>query len=85
MYTYRELYLRYTRADQVAERIRRESEGEDIAYTVASPDMWQKRGAVLKANGGFEGESIAELFSLSGVPLTPADNSRIAGWQRVRS
>ena len=85
VYTYRELYLRYTRADQVAERIRRESEGEDIAYTVASPDMWQKRGAVLKANGGFEGESIAELFSLSGVPLTPADNSRIAGWQRVRS
>ena len=45
VYTYRELYLRYTRADQVAERIRRESEGEDIAYTVASPDMWQKRGA----------------------------------------
>ena len=52
---------------------------------MASPDMWQKRGAVLKSCGGFEGESIAELFALSGVPLTPADNSRIAGWQRVRS
>ena len=85
VYTYRELYLRYTRADQVAEKILEQSAGEDIAYTVASPDMWQKRGAVLKSCGGFEGESIAELFALSGVPLTPADNSRIAGWQRVRS
>lgn len=85
VYTYRELYIRYTRADQVAEKIRELSAGENIAYTVASPDMWQKRGAVLKSCGGFEGESIAELFALAGVPLTPADNSRIAGWQRVRS
>ena len=84
VYTYRELYLRFTRADRAAELIRQQSEGEDIAYTVASPDMWQKRGALLKANGGFEGESIAELFSHGGVPLTPADNSRISGWQRVR-
>lgn len=85
VYTYRELYVRYTRADQVAERIQELSGNENIAYTVASPDMWQKRGAVLKSCGGFEGESIAELFALAGVPLTPADNSRIAGWQRVRS
>lgn len=42
-------------------------------------------GAVLKGHGGFEGESIAELFSLSGGAADPADNSRIAGWQRVRS
>lgn len=85
VYTYRELYLRYTRADDVAARIVKESAGEEIAYTVASPDMWQKRGAVLKGEGGFEGESIAELFALAGVPLTPADNSRVAGWQRVRA
>ena len=62
---------RYTRADQVAERIRRESEGEEIAYTVASPDMWQKRGAVLKANGGFEGESIAGAFFTLGGAADP--------------
>jgi phage terminase large subunit len=84
VYTYRELYVRHTRADAVAAQMRALSEGEAIAYTVASPDMWQKRGAVLKSEGGFEGESIAELFALSGVPLTPADNSRVAGWQRVR-
>ncbi len=85
VYTYRELYVRAVRADEVAARVRALSEGEKIAYTVASPDMWQKRGAVLKAEGGFEGESIAELFAKSGVPLTPADNARVAGWQRVRS
>ena len=85
VYTYRELYIRETHAADVAAKICELSKGEEIAYTVASPDMWQKRGAVLKAEGGFEGESIAELFALSGVPLTPADNSRVAGWQRVRS
>lgn len=85
VFTYRELYVRAMRADEVAAKVRELSAGETIAYTVASPDMWQKRGAVLKAEGGFEGESIAELFAKSGVPLTPADNSRVAGWQRVRS
>ena len=85
VYTYRELYIRETRADEVAAKVKELTGAEDIAYTVASPDMWQKRGAVLKSQGGFEGESIAELFSISGVPLTPADNSRIAGWQQVRS
>ena len=50
---------------------------EDHAYTVASPDAWQKRG-----NGGIEGESIAETFLLNGVPLIPADNSSVIGWQR---
>ncbi len=84
VYTYRELYVRGVRADQVAGRILALSLGEEIAYTVASPDMWQKRGALLKSEGGFEGESIAELFALAGAPLTPADNSRVAGWQRLR-
>lgn len=85
VYTYRELYVRAMRADQVAGRILALSQGEEIAYTVASPDMWQKRGATLKSEGGFEGESIAELFARAGVPMTPADNARVAGWQRVRS
>ena len=84
VYTYRELYVRQMRADDVAAKILALSQGEQIAYTVASPDMWQKRGAILKSEGGFAGESIAELFALAGVPLTPADNSRVAGWQRVR-
>ena len=84
VYTYREMYVRQTRASEVAELAKKLSEGEDIRYTVASPDMWQKRGTVLSTYGGFEGETLAELFSLSGMTLTPADNSRVAGWNRVR-
>ena len=84
VYTYRELYVRRMQASEAARRIRELTGKEHIAYTVASPDMWQKRGAILKSEGGFEGESIAELFAREGVPLTPADNARVAGWQRVR-
>ncbi|MEG1548318.1 MAG: phage terminase large subunit [Clostridia bacterium] len=85
IYTYRELYVRCVRAEEVARRIKELTGDEYAAYTVASPDMWQKRGALLKSEGGFEGESIAEIFALCGVPLTPADNSRVAGWQRLRA
>lgn len=68
VYTYRELYLRYTRADQVAERIRRESEGEDIAYTVASPDMWQKRGGGAEGQRRLRGgEHSGAFFTLGGA------------------
>ena len=84
IYTYRELYVRQTRAADVARQAIELSRGEDIRYTVASPDIWAKHGATLTGAGGFEGESLAELFALSGMPLTPADNSRIAGWNRVR-
>ena len=76
---YRELYVRRTLSSEIARRVRALSEGERIAYTVASPDAWQQRG--LK---GAEGESIAEVFSHNGVPLIPADNARVPGWQRVR-
>lgn len=79
LYVYRELYLRKTLSSEIAKRVKALSEGERIAYTVASPDAWQQRG--LK---GAEGESIAEVFSHNGVPLLPADNARVPGWQRVR-
>ncbi len=85
VFTYRELYVREMRADVVAKKIVELSGNENISYTVSSPDMWQKRGAILKSEGGFEGECIAEMFMHGGVALTPADNSRVAGWQRVRS
>ena len=79
LYVYRELYLRKTLSSEIARQVKTLSEGERIAYTVASPDAWQQRG--LK---GAEGESIAEVFSKNGVPLLPADNARVPGWQRVR-
>ncbi|MBQ1818167.1 MAG: phage terminase large subunit [Clostridia bacterium] len=83
--TYRELYVRGMRAEEVAKRVAELSHGEDIAYTAASPDLWQKRGQTLRTAGGFEGECLAEVFQKCGVPVTPADNSRVAGWQTVRS
>ena len=82
--TYRELYVRQTRAEDVAKRVRELTGEEEIAYTVASPDLWQNRGQRLRTSGGFEGETLAEIFIKSGMPISPADNTRIAGWQRVR-
>ncbi len=77
---YRELYERFTLASAMAARIAACSEGEKIAYTVASPDAWQRRGT----GDEMTGESIAEVFGRGGVPLIKADNARVAGWQRVR-
>ena len=79
LFVYRELYLRKTLSSEIARRVKALSEGERIAYTVASPDAWQQRGMK-----GAEGESIAEVFSRNGVPLLQADNARVPGWQRVR-
>ena len=82
--TYRELYVRQTRAEEVAKRIIELTGDENIAYTVASPDLWQRRGQSMVTRGGFEGESLAEIFAKCKVPLAPADNTRVAGWMRVR-
>lgn len=79
IYTYRELYVRHLNASEIAKLILEMSEGEEIDYTVASPDMWAKRG-----NDSLKGESKAETYMLNGVPLIKADNSRILGWSRMR-
>lgn len=77
VYTYRELYINQTMASDMAKKIVELSKGEAIDYTVASPDMWQKRGS------GMHGESIAETFITAGVPIVRADNDRLNGWQRM--
>jgi phage terminase large subunit len=82
IYCYRELHIRQTLASDLAKMIVDMSKGEDIAYTTASPDMWQKRGMGIYKDPTI-GESIAETFDRNGVPLQQADNSRIIGWQRV--
>ena len=82
--TYRELYVRQMRAELVAKRVIELTQDEQIAYTVASPDLWQNRGAARAVKGGFEGETLAEIFIKSGLNISPADSSRVAGWQRVR-
>ncbi|MPM76822.1 hypothetical protein SDC9_123821 [bioreactor metagenome] len=75
IYTYRELYVRFTLASQVAELIAGLSSAEHISYITASPDIWQQRGG---------GDSIAELFMARGLPIERADNARMLGWNRVR-
>ena len=80
IYVYREIYKNHVLASDMAREIRERSLFEDISYTVASPDMWQRRG-VKDAMGG---EAIAETFMKLGVPLIKADNSRVVGWQRLR-
>jgi len=78
-YVYRELTLRETLARDVAEKIVELTGDEKIAYTVASPDMWQRRG-----HSSIDGESIEETFMKHGCPLVRADNNRVIGWNRVR-
>ncbi|SDJ61024.1 phage terminase large subunit [Paenibacillus naphthalenovorans] len=84
VYTYRELYITQTNASDVARKIIELSQGENIEYTVASPDMWHKRGTAMASNGEVKGESIADIFMDNGVWLDKADNSRILGWNRMR-
>ena len=76
---YRELYVTEMLSSRVAQKVRELSLGEKIAYTAASPDAWQQRGLP-----GAEGDCIADVFAKNGVPLLPADNRRIHGWQRLR-
>ena len=76
---YRELYVTETLSSRVAQKVRELSLGEKMAYTAASPDAWQQRGLP-----GVEGDCIADVFARNGVPLLPADNRRIHGWQRLR-
>lgn len=85
IYTYREVYINQTNASDIAKKILDLSRGESIEYTVASPDMWHKRGgAMVSKDGQMKGESIAEIFMDNGVYLEKADNDRIIGWTRMR-
>lgn len=84
VYTYRELYITQTNASDVAKKIVELSGNENIEYTVASPDMWHKRGTALSRDGEMKGESIAEIFMEAGVWLNKADNDRLQGWTRMR-
>ncbi len=79
LYVYRELYVRRVMCPDLADRVRALSEGEEIAYTAASPDVWAERGIA-----DVSGPTIAEVFARHGVPLIKADDTRVSGWQRVR-
>jgi hypothetical protein len=47
VYVYRELYINQTMASEVAKKIVQLSQGEEIAYTVGSPDMCKREATML--------------------------------------
>lgn len=75
---YRELYRPGLILSEAAKEILRLTPpGEKIRYTVASPDLWNRRQD--------SGKSGFEIMTESGLRgLKRADNSRIAGWRTVR-
>jgi phage terminase large subunit len=78
--TYQELYESGLTASQLAQKMNKLTPKDDyISYTVASPDIWAKRG-----NDSLHGESIAETMQKHDIRLTKADNNRINGWMRMR-
>ena len=85
VYTYREMYVTQMNASDIAKRILELSGNEDIEYTVASPDMWHKRGGGYTTKDGvMKGESIADTFMDAGLWIEKADNERLLGWNRMR-
>jgi len=76
VYVYRELYVTQLTASQLAKKILELTSPEErISYTLADPATFAKTG--------HEGESIEQTMRKAGVPLTKADNDRLAGKQRV--
>ncbi|MDD6309039.1 MAG: terminase family protein [Clostridia bacterium] len=75
---YREFYQSGLTLSEAAKEIVRLSPPEEtIAYTVASPDLWNRRQDT--------GKSGIEIMAAAGlVGLVRADNRRVAGWRVLR-
>ncbi len=78
IYVYRELYKPGLLLSEAAKEIRESTpRGESIRYTVASPDLWNRRQE--------SGKSGAEIMTAAGLTgLKKAVNERINGWRVVR-
>jgi hypothetical protein len=77
-YIYRELHESGLILSKAAKRIAELTpDGEKIEYTVASPDLWNKRQET--------GESGAEIMRKNGIGhMRKANNARIPGWRVMR-
>lgn len=75
-YLYKELYKPNLILSQAAEEILKMT-NENIDYTVASPDLWNRR-----QDTGFSGMEIMQNAGLKG--LIKADNNRITGWRTLK-
>jgi phage terminase large subunit len=77
-YIYRELYQPNLNLTQAAEAIcALTPAGEDVKYTVASPDLWNRRQET-----GVSGEEVMRKAGLR--DLTKADDNRVPGWRVLR-
>ncbi len=77
-YAYRELYEPGLTLSQAAKRIIAMTPAEErIEYTVASPDLWNRR-----QDTGLAGYEIMSQAGLRG--LIRADDRRVAGWRALR-
>ena len=78
LFVYRELYEPNLILSEAAKKIVAYSNAnEHIRYTVASPDLWNRR-----QDSGKSGFELMNSCGLRG--LVPADNRRIPGWRVVR-
>lgn len=76
-YIYRELKMPGLIVSEAAREIRlRTPESERISATFAPPDLWSRQKD--------SGRTMEELFAIGGVPLTKADNDRVAGHIMVK-
>lgn len=76
-YIYRELHQPGLILSQAAQKINELTpKDENIEYTVASPDLWNRR-----QDTGYSG---AEIFLQNDIYIRKADNNRIAGWRAFR-
>jgi hypothetical protein len=62
-------------AREVARKVKRLEQGEEISYGVADPACWSKTG--------HDGPTIAEVFAEEGAYWNPADNDRLQGKMQV--
>ena len=49
---------------------------ENIEFTIAPPDMWNRQKD--------SGKSMAELFAINGIGIIRASNNRVQGWMAVK-
>jgi phage terminase large subunit len=78
LYVYRELYQPNLTLSQAAQKILELTPGgESISYTVASPDLWNRR-----QDTGMSGYEVMARAGLKG--LQRADDRRIPGWRVLR-
>lgn len=81
-YVYKELHKPNLSLSDLAEEILKRTnpiEKDALAYTVASPDLWNRRQET-----GKSGRQILVESGLTGFGLRKADNRRVEGWRVVR-